>query len=162
MKNFILFIAILFSVAAHAQRFEEVVLWQVETRAKGLVFGISKSKSNAERIIEDFQDRNADSKYDISAFSPIFKYTTFPVKNRSESPINNFIAMVGKPYKVLSYDDLKSLEIIEEQNFEQGVLYYMNARDAEKKYVTNRLQKLVTNYEKYRIKNPKGHLVYSK
>ena len=105
-------------MTTQAQRFEEVVLWQVETRSEGLVFGISKSKSNAKRIIEDFQERNADSKYDISDYNPKFKYTTFPVKSRSESPINNFIALVGKPYKVLSHDDVRSLEIIDEQNFE--------------------------------------------
>ena len=156
MKKLILILIFITNLQCFAQRFQEIVLWQIETKAEGLVFGISKSIKDAEFIIDDFQKRNAGSKYDLSLSEPDFKYSTIAVKTRNENPVENFRTLAGKLYKVLSKEDIKSVEIAKESDISSGISYYVNTRNANWDFSSKRITDLVNNYEKYRINNSRG------
>ncbi|WP_010182529.1 hypothetical protein [Aquimarina agarilytica] len=141
----------LFSITTtvNAQRYREVLKWKVKTASGGMVFGISNDKTEANTILDDFQERNLDTKYDISKGHRIFTYATLPVESKHENPIDRFNNITKRGYKVLSAEDLKALSIIETKNFNAGVKYYVNARNADIKYATARFNDLQTNYKKY-------------
>lgn len=162
IKSLAIIILIMTSTVGFSQRFKEVVLWQIETSAGGLLFGISESKNKAEITIKNFQKRNAGNKYDISSFEPIFKYTTLPVESRNENPVNKFKALAGKNYKVLSKEDLKSIDIAEVKGMRSAVSYYVKKRGSSWDFARKRIKDLKTKYDEFRIKDPERYLVYSK
>ena len=153
MKKITLIAAfLLFSFASNAQRFREVVKWEVETRIGGLLFGISETKDGADVVMRDFQKRNADSKYDITSHPAKYKFTTVSVDDADENPVDNFKSHTsGKAYKVLSAEDIKSVDIAKRKGLDAGIEYYVGARGADRNFVKNRLNKLLNNFEEYRI-----------
>ncbi len=145
----LLFALSAFVTTANAQRFKEVLKWQVETVSGGLVFGIAKDKSEATAILNDFEERNKDTKYDISGNKRIFTYATLPIESKHENPIDLFKDSTKRGYKVLSAEDIKALSIIKRKNFNAGIEYYINARNADRDFATARFNDLQTNYTKY-------------
>ncbi len=133
----------------NAQRFKEVLKWQVKTESGGLVFGIAEDKNDATAILNDFQERNKDTKYDIAGSERIFTYATLPIENKHENPIDLFKDITKRGYKVLSAEDLKALHIIKKKNFNAGIEYYINARNADRDFTTARFSDLQENYSKY-------------
>ncbi|WP_010521119.1 hypothetical protein [Aquimarina agarivorans] len=149
-KTFIVVLALfLHFTSVNAQRFKEVLKWQVETISGGLVFGISENKEKANQLLNDFQNRNLETKYDISGEKRIFTYATLPIENKHDNPIELFKDITKKGYKVISAEDIKALSIIEKKNFKAGVDYYINARNADKDYTIARFNDLQLNYSKY-------------
>lgn len=145
---------LLFSFASNAQRYREIVMWQVETRMGGLLFGISETKDGADAVMFDFQRRNADSKYDITSHPAKYKFTTVPVKDLNENPVEQFKLLAkGKPYKVLSAEDIKGIEIAKRKGLDAGVDYYVDVRGADRDFVKNRLKGIMTNLDAYRIQS---------
>jgi len=153
MKQKILYIFLLISVISYSQRFKEVLKWQVETRSGGLVFGISETKLDAELIINDFQRRNANSKYDISFHKPYYKYVTISVKNTNETPVDKFKFLAKKPYKVISFEDIKSIDIAKEQGLIIASEYYSKTKHVNNIAAISRINYLINNFDIYRIKN---------
>ena len=127
----------------------EIVLWEVKTRAEGLLFGIATSKDEADAIMVDFQERNADGKYDISDYPAKYEVT----ESHDLSSVTKFQNLVGKPYLVISIDDIRSLEIIRSRGFDEAVDYYMDTRGGDRAFVTKRLAYMYSGLEKYRILN---------
>ncbi len=152
MKNFTVLILLLISSLSYSQRFKEILKFQVETRAGGMVYGITESIEEAESILVDFQKRNADSKYDISSFNPIYKYTTYPIENSVENPVKKFKSLAGKNYKVLSHEDIIALDMIKKLGIDAGVDYYVKARNASTEYTIKRLNYIYSNLDNFRIK----------
>ena len=155
MKKIILLLLLVISYNINAQRFKEVLKWEVETKAGGIVFGISETEEEANYIMQDFQKRNTGSKYEIIQSIPKYKYTTISVKNSNDDLVEAFTIAAGKPYKVLSAEDIESLELIKSSSFKDAVAYYVATRNTSEKYATDRLKNLNDNLEKYRIQSPK-------
>lgn len=151
MKKIILLLVLLTSFIANAQRFKEVLKWEIETQAGGIVFGVSETKEDANYIMKDFQKRNAGTKYEIKESIPKFKYATINVKKTSDNPVEVFKAVAGKAYKVLSAEDIVSMEIIKKSNLANAVVYYVTTRNTTKKYAENRLKNIYGNLERFRI-----------
>lgn len=144
------------TITSKSKSFQKVVLWEVETRIDGLLFGVSSTKDEADEIMADFQKRNANSKYDISRYPARYKFTTVSVKNQSNNPIDVFKSYTkGKQYKVLSAEDLKSLEIAKNEGLDAGVDFYVNARGADRSFVVKRLKSIMTDFDEYRIQSSK-------
>ncbi len=134
---------------------QEIVLWEVETRIDGVLFGISKTKDNADAIMLDFQKRNANTIYDISRYPAKYKFTTINIKNSKEDPVALFKSYTkGREYKVLSAEDIKGIEIAKRKGLNEGVDYYVDVRGADKAFVKKRLNDLLTNFDEFRIKSP--------
>jgi len=134
MKKIILFGFLLYSSLSYSQRFKEVTMWQIETRAGGVVFGISESKEDAEYIMTDFQTRNANSKYDISDFSPHYKYTTYSVEKSNDKPVDEFKEVATKSYKVLSAEDIQSFNIAKKEGLQKGIDHYIKTRNVKRHF----------------------------
>ena len=143
------------SYNVNAQRFKEILKWEVETKAGGIVFGISETEEDANYIMQDFQKRNAGSKYEIKQSIPKYKYTTLNVKNSNEDLVASFKSVAGKAYKVLSAEDIESLKLVKSSSFKNAVVYYVTTRNTSEKYAEDRLKNLTDNLEKYRIKSSK-------
>lgn len=152
MKTISLFLFILISNLSYSQRFKEILKFQIETRAGGIVYGITESQVEAEHILADFQERNANTKYDISNFRPIYKYTTFPVESSNENPVENFKSLVGKSYKVLSAEDVIALDLMKKEGIDVGIDYYVKTRNANKEHTKKRLNSIYSNLHDFRIK----------
>ena len=133
---------------------QKYVLWEVETRIDGLLFGVAMSKDEADAVMLDFQKRNADTKYDISRYPAKYKFSSAPIKNEKENPVTIFKSYTkGKAYKVLSAEDIKGIEIAKSKGFDSGVDYYVKVRGADRGFVVKRLKDLLTNLSKFRIKS---------
>ncbi len=144
------------TITSESKSFQKVVLWEVETRIDGLLFGVSSTKDEADEIMADFQKRNANSKYDISRYPARYKFTTVSVKNQGDNPVDVFKSYTkGKQYKVLSAEDLKSIEIAKNEGLDAGVDFYVDARGADRGFVTKRLKDIMTNFDEYRIQTSK-------
>lgn len=133
--------------------YQEIVLWEVETRIDGLLFGIAKTKDEADAVMADFQKRNANSKYDISRYPAKYKFITVQINDLNENPINKFKSYAGKAYKVLSVEDLKGIEIAKRKGLEAGVNYYVDIRGADRSFATKRLKGIMKNLDAYRIQS---------
>ena len=152
MKKILIVFLLLISNLGYSQRFKEVLMWQIETRAGGVLFGISDNQKDAELIIEDFQKRNADSKYDVSNYHPRFKYSSISVEKAHEQPVEDFKTIAKKAYKVLSAEDVKSMDIARKNGLEKGIDYYTQTRNVKRYYASRRISDLMNNYDKYIIK----------
>lgn len=144
-----------------SKSYQKFVLWEVETRIDGLLFGVAATKDEADQIMADFQKRNANSKYDISRYPAKYKITTVSVQNSNDNPIDIFKSHTkGKLYKVLSAEDIKGLEIAKNKGLNAGVDYYVNVRGADRNFVVKRLKGIITNLDKFRIESS-GYLAAS-
>ena len=153
MKKNILVGLLLISSLSYSQRFKEALMWQIETQAGGIVFGISENKEDAEYIMQDFQVRNANSKYDISDFRPYYKYTTYSVEKSHVKPVDEFKQIAKKPYKVLSAEDIQSFNIAKKEGLEKGIDYYSKSRNVKRSFAASRIKNIVHEFDKYIIKS---------
>lgn len=143
------------------KNYQKYVLWEVETRIDGLLFGVAMSKDDADAVMLDFQKRNADTKYDISRYPAKYKFSSAPIQNQKENPVTIFKSYTkGRAYKVLSAEDIKGIEIAKSKGFDSGVDYYVGVRGADRDFVVKRLKNLLTNLSKFRIK-PSSYLAAS-
>lgn len=152
MKKIVLATLLLISSLSYSQRFKEILKFQIETRAGGIVYGITENQAEAEYILLDFQERNKNTKYDISGFRPVYKYSMHPVKNANENPVENFKAIAGKNYKVLSAEDIIAIDTMKKEGIDAGIDYYVNARNSDPKLAKKRLNHIYSNLNNFRIK----------
>ena len=151
MKKITFFLLFLIITSySFGQRHREVVKFEAKTVSGGLVFGVAYTENEADIILDDFQQRNEGSKYDIAESRRLYKHTTLQIKDRTEDPVKTFRYLCDKTYKVLSAEDVKALELIEKKGFRTAVSYYMDARQAEEKFVVNRFSDLTANFSKFR------------
>ena len=150
MKKIMFVLLFLTTALTFGQRHRELVKFEAKTSSGGLLFGVAYTQNEANIIMDDFQERNFGSKYDIAEAERLFRYTTLQIQNKTEDPVKTFRYLCGKTYKVLSAEDLMALELIDKKSFKTAVTYYMHARQAEEEFVVHRFADLTANFSKFR------------
>ena len=153
MKKLILIIIFLTGIyQINAQRYKEIIKWEVPTKTGGILFGISHSKADAKYIIEDFKERNKRTKYDITDYQPVYMFTTIKVENYNDDPVKIFKKLTqNKGYRVFAKEDLESLTILKKSDLQTAAKHYSKSRNVSLDYALNRVTEISTLYTEYRI-----------
>jgi len=125
MKKTLLFLvfSLLFfaSIQLHAQRFREVVLWEIKTTNGGLIVGASLNEAAADLAINDFTARNKGHNY--QAYLAKKKFTTFKVI-KTEALLSDLRSKTPRGYVVISAEELQVLEKFKGKSFAQIAAAY--------------------------------------
>ena len=153
MKRFLLLLLLLTTYGhINAQRYKEIIKWEVPTKSGGLLFGISHNKGEAKYIIEDFKRRNKKTKYDITNYQPVYMFSTIKVKNYSDDPVKIFKNITNnKGYKVFGKEDLDALNLLNRSNLITAANQYANTKKVSLDYAINRITQIKNLYTDYRI-----------
>ena len=82
---------------------------------------------------------------------PVYIYTTYPVENSNDNPVDEFKSIVRKSYKVLSAEDVMAIDLIKKEGVDTGIDYYVKARNANREQTANRLNIIFLKLDDYRI-----------
>lgn len=91
----------------YAQRYREVVLWEIKTTNGGLIVGASLNEAAADYAISDFTTRNKGFNY--QAYLTKKKFTTFEVAKATEL-LSDLRSKTARGYVVISEKELQILE----------------------------------------------------
>lgn len=109
------------------------------------IFGIAKSKTEAQIVIDDFNNRNSKTDYRLSYFN----IRRSSIKNKFY--FDTFYNEHPRKYRVLKTIDIASLRIFEIGNFERAVIYLNKNSNKNKLESQKYLQKLLKECEIYRL-----------
>ena len=111
-----------------SQRYAEVVKWEANAINGGKFFGITKTKKEAERIVNDIIIRNEKFKYAV--IEKKFRYASIKLEFKGEDPIETFKSFLGKrSYIVLTPTENKALEILMNGSLNDAVQFYKKAEN---------------------------------
>jgi len=166
MKNIFLLTALLFSITVFGQTttikplinlkkgsnstytnidHNQVYKWEAYTSHGAIIFGVSKTKSDAEWVISDFTERNKKN-----AYKPI-DHIIKPVKATSIDFIASFKKKYPKGYKVLGHQDLTALRMIKVSSINSAASFIENVTDKNNSEAFEYVFKLNNNFKTYSI-----------
>ncbi len=149
MRQFLIVIFISFSTGAIAQNISNYIRWEGVSAEGHIIFGISYTKEEAQVVIDDFNDRNATTKYKIV-------YQTLR-KRSTDNPdlVRGFYDAYSRKYRVLRKVDLASLHIFQVGNFNKAVDFLEQNSDRNKIEAQKHMHQLLKEYQLYRLEERK-------
>ena len=142
-----------FSVGQHASkkelkaiRLKEVIRFEVITLSGDRVFLIYPTRKKAMAVVKENMTRNANNKYQLT-------YKTIYSGNMEASPeeqvFKRFSKLCPKGYKVISKEEYNAMLIMDSDELNAAVWYYMKSKKLTSKAAKTHVTQLVTNYRKY-------------
>lgn len=146
MKQRLLVLLFILTSTLFAQKQSNYYIkWEGVSKEGHIIYGVSYTKEEAQFVIDDFNRRNAKTRYKI-VYQTLKKRTT-----NDEALVRTFYEAYPKKYRVLGQLDLASLHIFQVSSFEKAVAFlkkHMEANDLEtEKY----LHQLLKDYQLYRL-----------
>lgn len=111
-----------------SQRYAQVVKWEANAINGGKFFGITKTKDEAERIMNDIIIRNEKFKYAVIEKNS--RYASMKLLYKGEDPLKTFKSFLGKrDYIVLTPNENKALDILMNGSLNDAVQFYKKAEN---------------------------------
>jgi len=165
MKKILLFIALLFSITLFGQGItikplinfskssnknkpnneNQIHKWEAYTAYGAIIFGVTKSKAEAEWVIKDFTKRNKKNIY--KPIGHIIK----PTEITSLDYIRNFKKKYPKGYKVLGQRDLIALRMIKVSSLNSAASFIESVTKKNNSEAFEYVFKLNNNFKTYSI-----------
>lgn len=124
----------------------EVYKWEAYTAKGVLVFGVSRTKETAEKIIKDFAKRN----WNTSA-KPLYDHIE-STTTENEAYFETFAALCPKGYVILSTAEMAALNVFERDGIKNAAVYF-DKLSTDKTYLESmeHVAKLFNDFKPYRI-----------
>ncbi|WP_010521950.1 hypothetical protein [Aquimarina agarivorans] len=118
--------------------------WEGVSKEGHFIYGIAKSKPEAEYIIEDFNIRNSRTQY---------KMTFFNIKKGSlnAASYHLFTSQYPRKYRVLDRFEIAAMHIFEIANFDKAAAYLAANSNKNDTTAKQYLQQLLKEYKIYRL-----------
>ena len=132
-----------------SQRFGEVVKWEANAVNGGKFFGITKTKKEAERIVNDIIIRNEKFKYAV--VDKKFRYASIKLSYKGEDLITTFKTYLdNKNYVVLTPTENKALELLMRGSLNDAVQFYRKTENIKSEDVAfDRITELNNRYSRF-------------
>ncbi len=140
---FLFFILLLLQVSAQTDNFS-CYKWEGVSKEGHFIYGIAKTKPEAEYIIEDFNIRNAKTQFKLSFFN-------IKKGSLSAAAYHLFTSQYPRKYRVLSKFDIAAMHIYEISNFDKAASYLVANSNKAENTAKQYLQQLLKEYKIYRL-----------
>lgn len=146
MKQFLLCV-LLFGLAqlTYSQNDTYFIKWEGVSKEGHVIYGVSYTKEEAQFVIDDFNERNANTKYKI-VFQFLKKRTT-----NDEHLVRKFHDVYPKKYRVLRALENTALHIFKIGNFEKAVDFITENSDKAKAEAEKYMYTLLKEFRVYRL-----------
>ncbi len=118
--------------------------WEGVSKEGHFIYGIAKTKPEAEYIIEDFNIRNARTQFKLSFFN-------IKKGSLSAAAYHLFTSQYPRKYRVLTKFDIAAMHIYEISNFDKAASYLMANSNKAENAANQYLQQLLKEYKIYRL-----------
>lgn len=146
MKQLLLVIFFTITSALLAQKKSSYYIkWEGVSKEGHIIYGVAYTKEEAQFVIDDFNERNANTKYKI-VYQTLKKRTT-----NNAGLVRGFYEAYPKKYRVLRQLDLASLHIFQVSSFEKAVAFLKKHMDADNLETEKYLHQLLKEYQLYRL-----------
>ena len=145
MKGLLLIIFFVISGTLLAQKSNNYIRWEGVSKEGHIIYGVSYTKEEAQFVIDDFNVRNAKTKFKI-VYQTLRKRTT-----EDADLIRNFYDTYERKYRVLKRIDLTSLHIFQIGSFEKAVDFLHKNTDKSKIDAEKHMHQLLKEYQSYRL-----------
>ncbi|WP_157366739.1 hypothetical protein [Aquimarina agarilytica] len=118
--------------------------WEGVSKEGHFIYGIAKTKPEAEYIIEDFNIRNARTQFKLSFFN-------IKKGSLSAAAYHLFTSQYPRKYRVLTKFDIAAMHIYEISNFDKAASYLIANSNKAENTAKQYLQQLLKEYKIYRL-----------
>lgn len=150
MKQILLVLLFTLTSSLFAQKKSNYYIkWEGVSKEGHIIYGVSYTKEEAQFVIDDFNERNAKTKYKI-VYQTLKKRTT-----KDTGIVRSFYDAYPSKYRVLRKLDLASLHIFQVSSFEKAV-DFLSKNTKETALTTEKyLHQLLKDYQLYRLEERK-------
>lgn len=150
MKQLLLVLLITFTSTLLAQKKSNYYIkWEGVSKEGHIIYGVSYTKEEAQFVIDDFNERNASTKYKI-VYQTLKKRTA-----KDTSIVRSFYDAYPSKYRVLRKLDLASLHIFQVSSFEKAVEFLTKNTEQTPLDTEKYLHQLLKDYQLYRLEERK-------
>lgn len=150
MKQLLLVLLITFTSTLLAQeKSNYYIKWEGVSKEGHIIYGVSYTKEEAQFVIDDFNERNATTKYKI-VYQTLKKRTA-----KDTSIVRSFYDAYPSKYRVLRKLDLASLHIFQVSSFEKAVDFLAKNTEQTPLDTEKYLHQLLKDYQLYRLEERK-------
>jgi len=149
MKQLLLIIFFSFSVSLIAQKVNNYICWEGVSAEGHIIYGVSYTKEEALDVIDDFNERNAKTKYKI-VYQTLKKRTT-----NNTDLVRNFYNRHSRKYRALRKIDLAAMHIFQVGSFNKAVDFLESNSKKNKIEAEKHIHELLKEYQLYRLEERK-------
>ena len=146
--KFLILVLCSISLCAYSQNKKSIPFykWEGYSKQGHCIFGIANSKEDAQLVIDDFNVRNAKTKYKM--VFQMFK------KSVTDDPdfVTKFYTIYPKKYQVLRIKDLAASHIYTSLGAKKAIEYLQKSNDLDPLENTTYLNNLIRDLKIYRFK----------
>lgn len=146
MKNLLLIILLAITSATMAQsKSSSYIKWEGLSKEGHIIYGISYTKEEAQFVINDFNRRNAKTKFKI-VYQTLKKRTT-----DDKTLVRTFYETYPKKYRVLKKSDMAALHIFQIGTFVKAADFLQKNTGLNELETQKHLQQLLKECKMYRM-----------
>ena len=150
MKQLVLIVLFILTGTLIAQnKSSYCIKWEGVSKEGHIIYGVAYTKEEAQFVIDDFNVRNAKTRYKI-VYQTLKKRTT-----TNDSLVRNFYDTHPKKYRVLRQLDLTSLHIFQVSSFKKAVDFLKQHSKFNELETEKYLHQLLKEYQLYRLEERK-------
>ena len=150
MQQLLLVLLITLTSTLSAQKKSNYYIkWEGVSKEGHIIYGVSYTKEEAQFVIDDFNERNASTKYKIV-------YQTLKKRTANDNDlVRSFYDAYPNKYRVLRNLDLASLHIFQVSSFEKAVEFLKQSKEETTLDTEKYLHQLLKDYQLYRLEERK-------